>query len=157
MRTSNSALMKVVVGALILLIAAPAWAAPKKKKKAASSESGEIGTEAGGGSAKPGPVSQQASDQERPRTMPSATMVAPIKDSLGRVHFAATSNSGKVTVKAPAAEKIQVLLDGRYFGEAPVTIHSVPKGDYIVEGHFPEGKIVSKPLNVSPTTRPSWS
>lgn len=77
--------------------------------------------------------------------------VAPPADSMGRVHFGPASGQGlgRVTVNAPAADKLQVSLDGRYFGNAPITIYSVPKGDYIVEGAYPDGKQVSRPVTVS--------
>jgi hypothetical protein len=76
--------------------------------------------------------------------------VAPPADSLGRVHFGPEGESqGKVTVKSAGGEKVQVFLEGRYFGDTPVTIWSVPKGDYIVEGTFPDGRQVSRPVNVS--------
>jgi hypothetical protein len=43
-----------------------------------------------------------------------------------------------------------VYLEGRYFGDAPITIYSVPKGDYIVEGTVVgSGKQLSKPVSVS--------
>ena len=137
---------RALVGALIVLIAAPAaMAAPKKKKK--SGDSGEIGATAPAAPVRP---SSQEIDKERPKTMVGGPLVAPPKDTLGRMHYGSptASNVGKVTVKAPATDKIQVLFDGRYFGTAPVTIHSIPRGDYIVEGNFPDGKTVSKPVTV---------
>jgi len=54
-----------------------------------------------------------------------------------------------VVVNAPATEKVKVFLEGRLFGTAPLTIYSVPKGDYIVEAQYPNGKEVSKPVTVS--------
>jgi hypothetical protein len=69
---------------------------------------------------------------------------------MGRVHFGPQTGEGlgRVTVKAAPAQKIQVWLEGRYFGDAPLTIYSVPKGDYIVEGKFPDGKEESHPVSV---------
>ncbi|HET6280747.1 MAG TPA: PEGA domain-containing protein [Polyangia bacterium] len=133
---------RALVGALIVLIAAPAVAAPKKKKKAG--DSGETAP-----AAPTRPASQEI-DKERPKTMVGGPLVAPPKDTLGRLHYGSPSatNVGKVTVKAPATDKIQVLFDGRYFGTAPLTIHSIPRGDYIVEGNFPDGKTVTKPVTV---------
>jgi len=52
-------------------------------------------------------------------------------------------------VKSTSGDKIQVYLEGRYFGDAPVTIYSVPKGDYIVEGTvIGSGKQLSRPVSV---------
>jgi hypothetical protein len=110
--------------ALALLAATPALAA---KKKAAAEAATDDAPAAGDG--KP---------------------TAPTPDSFGRVHFGPPSapGLGRVTVKAPAADKLQVFLEGRYFGDAPLTIYSVPKGDYIVEGTYPDGKTVSRPVSV---------
>ena len=54
-----------------------------------------------------------------------------------------------MVVNAPATDKVKVFLEGRLFGTAPVTIYSVPKGDYIVEAQYPNGNEVSKPVTVS--------
>jgi quinol-cytochrome oxidoreductase complex cytochrome b subunit len=51
-------------------------------------------------------------------------------------------------VKAPSSDNVKVFLEGRFFGTAPLTIYSVPKGDYIVEGTYPDGKTVSKAVSV---------
>src|SRR5258708_40208941 len=61
--------------------------------------------------------------------------VAPEPDSQGHVNFGnpQAENTGRVTVQSPSGNKVQVYLDGRYFGDAPVTIYSVPAGDYIGE------------------------
>jgi hypothetical protein len=77
--------------------------------------------------------------------------IAPEPDTLGHVNFgpASAEGLGRVTVKGPAKDKIQVWLEGRYFGDAPVTIYSVPKGDYIVEGKYPDGKEISRPVTVN--------
>jgi hypothetical protein len=76
--------------------------------------------------------------------------IAPEPDSMGRVHFGPQSGEGlgRVTVRGAASDKIQVWLEGRYFGDAPLTIYSVPKGDYIIEGKYPDGKEVSRPVSV---------
>jgi hypothetical protein len=76
--------------------------------------------------------------------------IAPEPDSMGRVHFGPQSGEGlgRVTVRGAPSDKIQVWLEGRYFGDAPLTIYSVPKGDYIVEGKFADGKEVSRPVSV---------
>jgi quinol-cytochrome oxidoreductase complex cytochrome b subunit len=43
---------------------------------------------------------------------------------------------------------VKIFLEGRFFGTAPITIYSVPKGDYIVEGTYPDGKTISKAISV---------
>jgi hypothetical protein len=80
-----------------------------------------------------------------------APLMSPEPDSMGRVHFGPPGGEGlgRVTVKAPPKDEVKVFLDGRYFGKAPITIHSVPKGDYIVEGHYPDGRQVTRPVSVS--------
>src|SRR5438876_6559274 len=80
-------------------------------------------------------------------------LTAPEPDTMGRVHFGppGAEGIGRVTVQAPASENIQVFLEGRYFGHAPMTIYSVPKGDYIAEGHYADGTQVSRPVSVSAT------
>jgi hypothetical protein len=80
-----------------------------------------------------------------------APLTSPEPDSMGRVHFGPATGEGlgRVTVKAPASEGVKVFLDGRYFGRAPITIYSVPKGDYIVEGQYSDGKSVSRPVSVT--------
>jgi hypothetical protein len=50
-----------------------------------------------------------------------------------------------VTIKG---DNIQVTFDGRAFGTSPVTIHDVPKGDYVVEGTTADGRYVSHPVTV---------
>ena len=49
-------------------------------------------------------------------------------------------------MKAAPESKIKIFLEGRYFGTAPLTIYSVPKGDYIVEAVYANGKQVSRPV-----------
>jgi hypothetical protein len=112
-----------LIVALALLAATPAFA----KKKATT----EV--------APPPPA-----EPEKPK------LVAPTPDTFGRVHFGPTSAAGlgRLSIKAPAGDKVQVFLEGRYFGEAPLTIYSVPKGDYIVEGTYPDGKTMSRPVSV---------
>jgi hypothetical protein len=87
-------------------------------------------------------------DKDSEKGEPALT--APEPDSMGRVHFGPATGEGlgRVTVKAPASEGVRVFLDGRYFGRAPITIYSVPKGDYIVEGQFSDGKSQSRPVSV---------
>ena len=111
--------------ALSLLVAAPAFA----KKK---------------------PV-EEAPPRAEPEAAPAdPKLVPPTPDTFGRVHFGPSSapDLGRVSVKAPAGDNIRVFLEGRFFGNAPLTIYSVPKGDYIVEGTYPDGKTVSKGVSV---------
>jgi hypothetical protein len=93
----------------------------------------------------------QANDVEKPKTILDTNQEAPKTDSLGHVHFASPNGEGlgRVVVTAPAEAKVKVFLEGRFFGTAPVTIFSVPKGDYILEATYPNGKQVSKPVTVS--------
>jgi hypothetical protein len=110
------------------LVAAPAFA----KKKAAEDAP---------------PAAAPASSDAVPA---DPKLVPPTPDTFGRVHFGPSSGSdlGRVSVKAPASDNVRVFLEGRFFGTAPITIYSVPKGDYILEGTFPDGKSVSKPVSV---------
>jgi len=117
-----------LVVALSLLAAAPAFA----KKKAAADDA---------------PPAAAASSDSAPA---DPKLVPPTPDTFGRVHFGPSSGAdlGRVNVKAPASDNVKVFLEGRFFGTAPITIYSVPKGDYILEGTFPDGKTVSKPVSV---------
>ncbi len=143
-----------LLAAGLTLIATPAAAKSKKKSSPAeSSDSQAAGADtetpkAGGEDEKP---ATQAGDTEKPHTILDTTQEAPKTDSLGHVHFSSPNGEGlgRVVVNAPAAEKVKVFLEGRLFGTAPVTIYSVPKGDYIVEASYPNGKQVSKPVTVS--------
>jgi hypothetical protein len=115
-----------LIVALSLLATAPAFAA--KKKKVAEPE--------------PEPAAAAPVDPK---------LVPPAPDTFGRVHFGPSSgaNLGRVSVKAPPGDNVKVFLEGRYFGNAPLTIYSVPKGDYIVEGTYPDEKTVSRAVSVS--------
>jgi hypothetical protein len=78
--------------------------------------------------------------------------VPPEADANGHVNYGnpQAEGLGRVTVKSKSSDKVQVYLEGRYFGDAPITIYSVPKGDYIVEGTIVgTGKQVSSPVSVS--------
>jgi hypothetical protein len=101
--------------------------------------------------AAPEKPAQQADDTEKPHAIIDMNQEAPKTDSLGHVHFSSPNGEGlgRVVVNAPATQKVKVFLEGRLFGVAPVTIYSVPKGDYIVEALYPDGKQVSKPVTVS--------
>jgi hypothetical protein len=109
--------------ALSLLVAGPAFA----KKKAGQ----------------PAPETPEAAPAD-PKLVP------PTPDTFGRVHFGPSSGAdlGRVSVKAPSSDNVRVFLEGRFFGNAPITIYSVPKGDYIIEGTYPDGKTVSKGVSV---------
>jgi hypothetical protein len=78
--------------------------------------------------------------------------VPPEADAAGHVNYGnpQAEGLGRVTVKSKSGDKVQIYLEGRYFGDAPITIYSVPKGDYIVEGTIVgSGKQVSSPVSVS--------
>ena len=123
---SHRRLVSHLICAASLLVAAPAFA----KKKAAAVE-------------EPAPAAESAPTGD-PKLVP------PPADTFGRVHFGPSSapDLGRVTVKAPESDDVKVFLEGRFFGTAPVTIYSVPKGDYIIEGTYPDGKTVSKAVSV---------
>jgi hypothetical protein len=116
-----------VVVAVALLAAAPAFA----KKKVAEEAP---------------PATEASSDA----TPVDPKLVPPTPDTFGRVHFGPSSapDLGRVSVKAPSSDNVKIFLEGRFFGTAPLTIYSVPKGDYIVEGTYPDGKTVSKAVSV---------
>ena len=115
-----------LVVALSLLVAAPAFA--KKKAEEAAPPAAEA--------AEAAPVDPK--------------LVPPTPDTFGRVHFGPSSGAdlGRVSVKAPSSDNVRIFLEGRFFGTAPLTIYSVPKGDYIIEGTYPDGKTVSKAISV---------
>jgi hypothetical protein len=91
-------------------------------------------------------------DPSVPETPEPTGPVPPEADANGHVNFGnpQAEGLGRVTVKSESGDKIQVYLDGRYFGDTPVTIYSVPKGDYIIEGTVvSSGKQITKPVSVS--------
>jgi hypothetical protein len=91
-------------------------------------------------------------DPTVPETAEPAGPVPPEADAAGHVNYGnpQADGLGRVTVKSTSGDKIQVYLEGRYFGDAPVTIYSVPKGDYIVEGTvIGSGKQLSRPVSVT--------
>jgi hypothetical protein len=91
-------------------------------------------------------------DPDVPETAAPAGPVPPEPDAAGHVNYGnpQAEGLGRVTVKSKTGDKVQVYLEGRYFGDAPITIYSVPKGDYIVEGTIVStGKQVSSPVSVS--------
>ena len=150
---SRATVFALLAASLALLTASPASA--KKKKTAPPADSSES-TAAGADNEVPKDASDakpasQANDTEKPHTILDTSQEAPKTDSLGHVHFASPNGEGlgRVVVNAPATEKVKVFLEGRLFGTAPLTIYSVPKGDYIVEAQYPNGKEISKPVTVS--------
>jgi hypothetical protein len=91
-------------------------------------------------------------DESVPAAPEQTGPVPPEPDANGHVHFGnpQAEGLGRVTVKSKTGDKLQVYLEGRYFGDAPITIYSVPRGDYIVEGTIVgSGKQVSSPVSVS--------
>jgi hypothetical protein len=142
----GTALVAVLFGAGTLLSPTAAFA---KKKKAAPTEQAtdEASPPAEN---KPEKPAEQAGDTEKPKVILDTSQEAPKTDSLGHVHFGSPNAEGlgRVAVKAAPDSKIKIFLEGRYFGTAPLTIYSVPKGDYIVEAMYPNGKQVSKPVSV---------
>ena len=142
----------VLLAAALTLGTTPAFA--KAKKKSATTTTAPAEDTEQPGEAKPAadekPASQ-ANDEEKPKVMLDLGQDAPKTDSLGHVHFASPNGEGlgRVTVKAAATQKVKIFLEGRYFGTAPITIYSVPKGDYIIEALPENGKQISKPVTVS--------
>lgn len=145
----RTALLALVIGCASALVASPA--AAKKKKAPAPATDTEAPAEAGQAPAeKPAPAAPQASDTEKPKAILDVSQDAPKTDNLGHIHFATpgTEGVGRVAVKAAPNQQIKVFLEGRYFGLAPITIYSVPKGDYILEAVHADGKQVARPVSV---------
>ncbi|HMF41519.1 MAG TPA: PEGA domain-containing protein [Polyangia bacterium] len=141
------ALLAVLFGATTLLSARPALA---KRKKSAEPAQATDEAAPGEKSETPAAPAAQVGDTEKPKTILDTSQEAPKTDSLGHVHFGSPNAEGlgRVAVKAAPESKIKIFLEGRYFGTAPLTIYSVPKGDYIVEAAYPNGKQISKPVSV---------
>jgi hypothetical protein len=136
--------LALLVGAVFVVGSGSAFAA--KKKKAADDAPAAQATD----EEKASLAAAQVGDTEKPKRIIEKDQDAPKTDSLGHVHFASPNAEGlgRVAVKAPPEAKVKVYLEGRYFGTAPLTIYSVPKGDYILEATYPTGKQVSKPVTV---------
>lgn len=136
----GAALLAMLFAGMTVLSAGSAFA---KKKKKGGDEAATQATDETSPAA-------QAGDTEKPKAILDQSQEAPKTDSLGHVHYGSpnAANLGRVAVKAAPDAKVKVFLDGRYFGTAPVTIYSVPKGDYIVEGVYPNGKQIPKPVSV---------
>jgi hypothetical protein len=128
-----------------LLSARPALA--KKKKAEAATQATDEASPPAEKNEKP---AEQAGDTEKPKVILDTSQEAPKTDSLGHVHFGSPNGEGlgRVAVKAAPESKIKIFLEGRYFGTAPLTIYSVPKGDYIVEAVYGNGKQLSRPVSV---------
>ncbi|HEY4187715.1 MAG TPA: hypothetical protein VGP07_21740 [Polyangia bacterium] len=148
---SRGIVFALLAAGLTLLVAPQAFA--KKKAPAAAAPAGtDDETPKTGDAAAAEKPATQANDEEKPKAALNLEQEAPKTDSLGHVHFASPNGEGlgRVVVNAPAASKVKIFLEGRLFGTAPVTIYSVPKGDYIVEAVDPSGKsLPSKPVTVS--------
>jgi hypothetical protein len=140
------ALLAALFGAATLLPARPALA--KKKKSETPTQATDEASPPS--SEKPEKPADQAGDTEKPKTILDTSQDAPKTDSLGHVHFGSPNAEGlgRVAVKAAPESKIKIFLEGRYFGTAPLTIYSVPKGDYIVEAVYANGKQISRPVSV---------
>ncbi len=141
----------LVLSAALLVLGTPAAFAKAKKKSAPASAPAQDTEQPGDGNSASEKPAAQANDEEKPKAMLDLGQEAPKQDSLGHVHFASPNGEGlgRVTINAPAGDKVKVFLEGRLFGTAPVTVYSVPKGDYIIEALYPNGKQISKPVTVS--------
>lgn len=141
----------LVLCAAVLVLGTPAAHAKPRKKSAPAAAPAQDTEQPGETKPADEKPSAQANDEEKPKAMLDLGQEAPKQDSLGHVHFASPNGEGlgRVTVNAPAADKVKVFLEGRLFGNAPITVYSVPKGDYIIEALYPNGKQVSKPVTVS--------
>ncbi len=155
---SRSRLVVCLVAATLMAGSTTAFARSKKKKAAPAAPAATATTETGtdatpateAGEKKPAEGAAQAADQERPKPVVDENQEAPQSDEKGNVTFSgARSGKGRIVVSAPAKEKVKVYLEGRYFGVAPRTINKMPPGDYIVEGIFPDGRSVTKPVSVA--------
>ena len=83
---------------------------------------------------------------EPPKTSAPALAAGPGAASGNRISYGPPGpGMGAVTIKG---DRVQVVFDGRSFGVTPVTIHDVPKGDYIVEGTTADGRSLTRPVTV---------
>jgi hypothetical protein len=156
---SRSRLVVCLVAATLMAGSTTAFARSKKKKSTSAAAPAATATAAPAtdatpateaGEKKPAEGAAQAADQERPKPVVDENQEAPQSDEKGNVTFSgARAGKGRIIVSAPAKEKVKVYLEGRYFGVAPRTINKMPPGDYIVEGIFPDGRSVTKPVSVA--------
>jgi hypothetical protein len=149
----GAALLALIFGGITVLSAGSALAKKKKPAAAAASDDEQPAAADKGSEESPdknAAPAAQVQDVEKPKRVIDTSQEAPKTDSLGHVHYASPNGEGlgRVAVKAAPEQKIKVFLEGRYFGTAPLTIYSVPKGDYIVEATYPSGKQISKPVTV---------
>jgi hypothetical protein len=150
---SFSKLLACMVATTVLVASGTAFA--KKQKPAApapaATKPAAAATEpAADGDKKPAEGASQSADQERPKPVIDENQEAPATDEKGNVNFTgAHAGKGKIVIKGAAKESIKIYLEGRFFGTAPRTITGMPPGDYIVEGVFPDGKSLTKPVSVS--------
>jgi len=141
----------LVLCTALLVLGTPVAHAKSKKKSAPTSAPAQDTEQPGETKPANEKPAGQANDEEKPKAMLDLGQEAPKQDSMGHVHFASPNGEGlgRVTVNAPAGDKVKVFLEGRLFGTAPITVYSVPKGDYIIEALFGNGKQISKPVTVS--------
>jgi hypothetical protein len=134
--------VRVAVGAS-LLAGTPAIALAKTKHRGG----GASAEAAAAPAASPEPVAPPpAATTPPPAAAPAAVPAAPSAVAAGRVSFgAAGPGQGRVTVKG---DNLQITFDGRPFGVSPLTIHDVPRGDYVVEGTTADGRHLSRPVTV---------
>lgn len=147
---SRSTVLAGLIASAIVALAPPAEAKKKKAEPSEDSPAAEPDEATGDKKAPAKPAAAQSGDTERPKPILDATEEGPKADKEGNVAFAGTrKGKGKITVQAPAKDKVKVYLEGKYFGTAPRSINNIPPGDYIVEVVFPNGKSLSKPVSVS--------
>ena len=140
-----SVTIALLSAASVLLPASPALA---KKKKASSDEPAVQVTDESRGS---GQIGRPGRRHRKAEVDPGHVAGRPQDGQPGSrpLRVPERSGIGRVAVKATPESKIKIFLEGRYFGTAPLTIYSVPKGDYIVEAVFANGKQVSRPVTVN--------
>lgn len=149
---SFSRLLACILATSVVVVAsAPAFAKKQKPAAPPAASPKPAATEpAADADKKPAEGASQSADQERPKPVIDENQDAPATDEKGNVNFTgAHAGKGKIVIKGAAKESIKIYLEGRFFGNAPRTITGMPPGDYIVEGVFPDGKSVTKPVSVS--------